>query len=145
METVDKFWLNGFYFPFIWMMQYLKIDVEMLSILSALLVIDLITGWSKTIVMGKKPRSRRLAQGIIAKAVLILVPIVLALGFKAMHINTMALFYVIIDTIVLSEVYSIIGNIYTIRTGKTVEEYDVLAKILKRIRNVLNKILEGAE
>ena len=74
-----------------------------------------------------------------------MIPIVFALGFKAMHINATALFYVVVDALVLSEVYSVVGNIYTIRTGEVVEEYDVLAKILKRIRNLLNKILEGAE
>jgi len=142
MEMINKIWLNLFYIPFIWIMQYLKMDVEVFSILATLLTIDIITGWAKTLALGDKPKSRRLAKGVIAKAVLILVPIVLALGFKALHIDSTAMFYAMIDAILLSEVYSIIGNIYTIRTGKFAEEYDVLSMILKLIRRMLNKLLE---
>lgn len=142
METITKIWLNLVYIPFVWVIQYLDIDSEVIAIFSVLLVIDLITGWSKTIAVGDKPKSRRLAKGIIAKSVLILVPLVMALGFKALHIDATIVFYIVIDALILSEVYSIIGNIYTIRTGKYAEEYDVMSKILKIIRTMLNKLLE---
>ena len=141
METISKIWINLVYIPFVWAMQYLDMDGEVLGILAILLVIDLITGWSKTVSLGEKPKSRRLAKGIIAKSVLILIPLVMALGFKGLHIDTTAVFYVVIDALILSETYSIVANIYTIRTGKFAEEYEVISKILKLIRTMLDKLL----
>ncbi len=145
METITTFtkvWLNLVYIPFIWVMQYLDLEAEVISIFAILLSIDLVTGWAKTVSLGEKPRSRRLAKGILAKSVLLLMPIVLALGAKAIHMDATVLVYVFINALILSEVYSIIGNIYTIRTGRATEEYDVISKILKVIRTMLNRLLE---
>ncbi len=141
MAFVTKIWLNLFYLPFVGIMYYLNMDSEVFTIFSVLLVIDLVTGWFKTIALGNKPESWRLANGIISKIVLIIVPLVLALALKALHIDGEAIFYVAIDALILSEVYSILGNAYTIRTGKYAKEYDVLSKLLRLIRNTLNRLL----
>jgi len=143
--TLKMMYMNLLYLPFIALMQYLKLDTEVLAIFSGLLIIDIITGWFKVISLGMKPRSWRLANGIISKVVLITIPLVMALGAKAVHVDITWLFYVVVDALILSEVYSILGNIYTINTKKHVEEFDVLSKILKLIRNTLNKILKDSD
>jgi len=137
--------LNVMYIPFITLMQYLEIDAEVVLIFAVLLIVDIITGWFKVLSLGNKPKSWRLANGIISKLVLLFIPIVVALGAKAIHVDLSWLFYVVLDALILSEVYSIIGNIYTINTKKVAEEYDVLSKILKLIRNTLNKLLKDSD
>ena len=141
METSTKILLNVFYLPFIWVTQYLAMDEEVFVIFASLMILDIITGWLKTLAVGEKPESWRLANGIISKAVLIIVPLVMALSLKALHIDGEIIFYVVIDALILSEVYSIFGNVYTIRTGKYAEEYDVMSKLLRLIRTTLNKLL----
>ena len=144
--TAKIFALNFLYIPFVALMHYLGLDAEVMMIFSTLLVLDIITGWFKTIAVGEKPKSWRLANGIISKVVLILVPLVMAAVAKAVHdIDVRVLFYVVVDALILSEAYSIIGNIYTINTGNKVEEFDVLSKILKLIRNSLNRLLQDKD
>jgi len=143
--TIKMMYMNLLYFPFIALLQYLDLDAEVIAIFAGLLVLDIITGWFKVISLGMKPRSWRLANGIISKVVLITIPLVMALGAKAIHVDISGLFYIVIDALILSEVYSILGNIYTINTKKHVEEFDVLSKILKLIRNTLNKMLKDSD
>ena len=146
MVTAKLFLLNFLYIPFVALMHYLNLDAEVMTIFASLLVIDIITGWFKTIAIGEKPKSWRLANGIISKLVLILVPLVMAAVAKGVHdIDVKVLFYVVVDALILSEAYSIIGNIYTINTGSKVEEFDVLSKILKLIRNGLNRLLQDKD
>ena len=137
--------INFLYIPFISLLQYLNLDGEVIAIFSVLLVLDIVTGWFKVLSLGMKPRSWRLANGIISKVVMIIIPLVMALGAKAIHVDITGLFYIVIDALILSEVYSILGNIYTINTKKHVEEFDVLSKILKLIRNTLNKMLKDSD
>lgn len=126
--TMKAVFLNFLYIPFVALLQYLGLDGEVLLIFTGLLIIDIITGWLKTLAIGEKPKSWRLANGIISKVVLVTIPLVMALAAKALHIDISWLFYVVIDALILSEVYSIFGNVYTMNTGKNVEEYDVLSK-----------------
>ena len=146
LVTGKLFILNFLYVPFIALMHYLKLDAEVMTIFASLLVLDIITGWFKAIAIGDKPKSWRLANGIISKVLFILIPLVMALVAKALHdIDIKVLFYVVVDALILSEAYSILGNIYTIQTGNRVEEFDVLSKILKLIRNTLNKLLQDKD
>lgn len=143
--TLKMVWLNLIYVPWITLLQYLSLNTEVIAIFAGLLGLDIITGWLKVLSLGIKPRSWRLANGIISKVVLITIPIVMALGAKAIHVDISGLFYIVIDALILSEVYSILGNIYTINTKKHAEEFDVLSKILKLIRNTLNNLLKDSD
>ena len=65
------------------------------------------------------------------------IPIVIAIGAKAVGADS---HYVLISgmyILILSEVYSIIGNIYSTRTKEEFPEYDALAMIGKQIRTIL--------
>ncbi len=75
--------------------------------------------------------------GLISKLSLLIIPIVLAMGAKATgadyHYILLSGMYILI----LSEVYSIIGNIYCMNTGEELPEYDAVAMLGKQIRNIL--------
>jgi hypothetical protein len=139
--AIKAYLMNIAYIPFVWVMQYLNLNGEVIALFAVMLGMDLVTGLGKTVAIGNKPESWRLANGIISKGVLLLIPLALAVAAKAVHMDITPLLYMVIDALILSELYSVIGNIYTIRTKKQIPEYDVLSKILKAIRNAIDKML----
>lgn len=120
-------------------MTYLGINGEAYFLLALLLLIDYVTGIAKARMMGHCITSNRMKYGIISKMSLMIVPIILAIGAKAVGADFATVLLVGINILVLSEVYSIIGNIYSMRTKEELPEYDVVAMIGHKIRNVLMK------
>lgn len=116
---------------------YLEISQEPFTLFAALLMIDYITGLAKAKTLGHSITSNKMKYGLISKLSLLLIPIVVAIGAKAVggdsHYVLMSGMYILI----FSEVYSIIGNIYSTRTKEEFPEYDALAMIGKQIRNIL--------
>ncbi len=135
------FGLNALYLPFVSVVHYLGLETEALALFCTLLVIDLITGVLKVLSLKQKPKSWRFANGLISKGVLLLIPLSIAVAAKAVHIDLGELIYLFISALILSELYSIIANIYTIHTGKEAEEFDVLSLLLKKIRTTINMML----
>ena len=121
---------------------YLGIDTEAYFIYSVLLIIDLFTGWAKAGRLGIARTSIRMKYGILTKLMLLLMPIVLALGAKAVGVEFKTILDVCMTILVLSEVYSIIGNMYAIKSGDELPEYDAIAMIGGKLRNVLIKLGE---
>jgi len=124
-------------------MVYLGIDSEVFTIFGFLILIDFVTGVYKAKTIGEHISSHRAKYGIISKLSLVFVPLVLALGAKALGQDSKNLLFVGLNLLVISEVYSIIGNIYTIRTTKELPEWDVIALIGKRIRNMFDNKKES--
>ena len=122
---------------------YLGLDKEAYAIYSILLVIDLFTGWIKAGKLGIARTSVRLKYGVLTKLMLLLMPIVLALGAKAVGLEFKTILDVCITILVLSEVYSIIGNMYTIKSGEELPEYDAVAMIGSKLRSVLIRLGEA--
>lgn len=121
---------------------YLGLNGESFLLFSILLFIDYITGIAKAYRIGQTITSNRMKYGMLSKLSLLIIPLVLAIGAKAVGADFTTVLMVGINILVLSEVYSIIGNIYSIRTKDELPEYDVVAMIGKRIRNVLLKYNE---
>lgn len=116
---------------------YLEISQEPFTIFAILLVIDYITGVWKAKTLGISITSNKMKYGLISKLSLLIIPIVLAMGAKATgadyHYILLSGMYIFI----LSEIYSIIGNIYCMNTGEELPEYDAVAMLGKQIRNIL--------
>lgn len=123
-------------------MSYLGINGEAFFLFSVLLLFDYMTGVLKAKVMGHAITSNRMKYGIISKMSLLFIPLILAIGAKALEADFRFVLMVGINILVLSEVYSIIGNIYSIRTKEELPEYDAVAMLGKRIRRVLMKYSE---
>ncbi len=138
-----KFVLNFLYLPFVTMLVYLGLNKEAVFGLAVLLVIDMVTGVVKEFRLGRMPQSRRFTNGIVSKVVLVLIPFVLAIAAKAVSIDITVMIWVVINALILSEAYSSIANIYTISTGKEVEEFDAMSHILRFIRERLIVWLGG--
>ena len=135
--TFMKIIWNSFVVLFSGILAYLEISQEPFTLFSILLIIDYLTGLTKAKTLQVSITSNKMKYGLISKLSLLIIPIILAIGAKATgadyHYVLLSGMYILI----LSEVYSIIGNVYSIRTREELPEYDAVAMLGKQIRNIL--------
>lgn len=112
----------------------LGVDKESFTLLAILLLIDYLTGVSKAYRLKESITSNKMKYGIVSKMSLLLIPIVIAIAAKSIHANASSVLFTGINILVLSEVYSIIGNIYSIRSGESLPEIDAVSYIGKALR-----------
>lgn len=122
------------------MLAYLNIEKEPMMLLSILLVIDYFTGLHKAKTLGHSITSNKMKYGVVSKLLLLLVPIVIAIGAKSVGTDFEYALLVGINILIISEIYSIIGNIYSSRTKEELPEWDAVAIIGKKIRTFLIKL-----
>ena len=134
-----KIFFNSFNLIISALLVYLGLDGEAFLLFSILLFIDYVTGVMKARTLNHSITSNKMKYGIISKFSLMFIPIVLAIGAKALDADFSSVLLVGINILVLSEVYSIIGNIYTVRTKEELPEYDAVAAVGKKIRTTLIK------
>lgn len=121
------------------LLAYLNIEKDPIMLLSILLVIDYFTGLHKARTLGHSITSNKMKYGVVSKLMLLLIPMVLAIGAKGVGADFDFVLLVGINILIISEVYSIIGNIYSSRTKEEFPEWDAVAMIGKMIRNILLK------
>ncbi len=137
--TFIKIIWNSFVVLFSGILAYLEISQEPFTLFALLLIIDYITGLAKAKTLGHSITSNKMKYGLISKLSLIIVPLVVAMGAKALGADSHYVLTSGMYILILSEVYSIIGNVYSARTKEEFPEYDALAMIGKQIRNLLIK------
>ena len=128
---------NAIIILFSGILAYLEISQEPFTLFAVLLILDYFTGVWKAKNLCISITSSKMKYGIISKLSLLLIPITIAIGAKAVGADS---HYVLISgmyILIFSEVYSIIGNIYSIRTKDELPEYDAVAMIGKKIRQYL--------
>lgn len=133
--------LNFLYIPFIAFLNFIKLDATVVALYALLLAIDIFTGVLKAIKLGNKPTSKSFLIGIMAKLTFLLIPITIAVAAKGIGLDLTSFVTTVIAALMLNEVYSTIANIYTINTGIPAAEFDVLSKLLKFIRDFIERIL----
>uniref|UniRef100_UPI004047D9CE phage holin family protein n=1 Tax=Aliarcobacter sp. TaxID=2321116 RepID=UPI004047D9CE len=116
---------------------YLEISEEPFTLFAILLIIDYLTGLAKAKILCVSITSNKMKYGIISKLSLLLIPITIAIGAKAIGADSHYILLSGMYILIFSEVYSIIGNIYSIRTRDELPEYDAVASIGKKIRTYL--------
>lgn len=115
------------------------VNEETYTIFLVLLLIDYASGILKAKSLGHQITSRKSKYGFVSKLSLLIIPIVLGLGGRAIDADFSLMIYWSMNVLILSEVYSIIGNVYAIRTGDDLPEYDALQMIGKRLREFLSR------
>ena len=140
--AVKVFFIN-IYIYFTALMSYLNIKAEMFIILAVLIFIDYITGVAASFRVGKDITSQKMQVGILSKFIILLIPLSFALTAKMLNVEHYEfLIYSGIDILALSELYSIISNIYTIRTKKFLPEFDVVSLIGAKIQDIIENKLK---
>lgn len=96
--------------------------------------------------MHKNLKSKTAIAGIVSKMVLILLVFSVGLMWVLMHQDMKTMMSWLITALSLAELYSIVWNIYEIRTGQKATEYDaitaVLSFILEKIKVAVEKIIK---
>lgn len=127
------------------MLTFLGLNVETFFLFSVLLLVDFITGIGKAKTLGHDITSDKMKYGIISKMSLIIIPLVLGIAAKAMQMPSENVLFIGMNILILSEVYSVIGNIYSMRTKEEMPEYDALTLLGRRIRSMLIKMSGGED
>ena len=134
--------LNLFLLPLASLVQFLEIDTKKLSILVVLMCIDMLTGTLKAYRTKENITSRRWIAGFLSKLVVLLVPFTIALMAKGVDFDVNWFIGFSLSIMVIAEAYSILGNIYTFKTGEAVAEIDAVSAIIKVLRNFLENMIE---
>lgn len=120
---------------------YLEIDQEAVSILSVLLWLDIFTWVVKSLRVWKKVTSKWFLIWLVSKTIILLIPMVLWFMARWIDIDISSLIYIIISMMMVAETYSVVTNIWVIRTGNDIEEQDamtmVISLLLKKLRFLL--------
>ena len=114
---------------------YIGIDQNALAMYTLLLFIDYITGIKKAHALKENIDSHKMKYGIMSKLYLLFIPIALSVASKATPLNISHLVSISLTLLVLSELYSIIANIYTARKGVELPEWEILSVLAKNIRD----------
>lgn len=120
---------------------YLGINHESILILATVIVIDIITGVLKSASLygWREITSSRFSAGVLAKLLLILIPITLALAGKGVGLDLGLIAQGAISVLILSQVYSTVGNIHAMQTKDEKNEFDAVAFIMRQLRELLEK------
>ena len=126
-------------------LNYLNLETEIFALYALLLVIDYITGLLKALRLKQHIKSNIMKYGILSKLILLLIPLTLLITAKIVGVDIESLVKVSINILALSELYSIISNLYSYRTAKELPEYDVLSLLGRYIRNFIMGVLGANE
>lgn len=121
------------------LLTYLGLDAEAIVVLTVLLGVDYATGLIKAKSIHESITSNKMKYGIASKMILLVIPISIALGAKGVDVEMGMLVIVCVNILIFSELYSILGNIACITSGKVLPEIDAPSMIAKQIRNFLIK------
>ena len=139
IASIKTFW----YIAVTSILIYLNIPQESLWILGSLMVIDTITGIAKQYkVESIGITSRRMTTGIITKFVTLLC--LLSGGLVINHFDLDPKYYIqtVMSILIMAEFYSIIQNVYAVRTGIMLPEYDAISIALKRLTWFIQDLIE---
>lgn len=123
----------------------LGMSMHSFTILFVFIMLDMVTGiWRVWVTQGPAAiKSRHAINGLASKMLFMLIPLIIAYTGKGVGLDLIAAAAGCLGLLIASTGYSIIGNIYTIRTGVVVAEFDAVRFILNGIRKGLEKMTDG--
>lgn len=127
---------------------FLDINQNLISILLVFCLVDTLTGLLKVLkVCSNFYTIRQIILGFCAKISILTIPLILVLLLKAVDYkdNSTLVLDIILRLLILSEFISILRNIYTLVSGKIVQELDlvsyVIGLLIKKSLSFLKKYL----
>lgn len=124
--------------------EYFGFSTESTAIFVALMTIDVFTGVTRAAIVegGSSVRSAVWTRGVLAKLLLMTALFSMAIASKGVGIDGAPFANGAINVLILSELYSILGNIHSIRTRKPKAEFDSVAWLLAHVRSLLEKTIK---
>lgn len=121
---------------------YVGLPIEPVLMLAALMTIDFLSGIGRAHALNEQITSRRMKSGIASKLLLLLIPLAVALAAKGLGHDWSYLVSLCVSAMILSELYSFISNVYAIKTGDDLPEFDVIKMLGKHIRTALERLMD---
>lgn len=115
-----------------------------ITALTVLMVLDVATGIIASVKIdgSKSITSRKMTAGVVAKAMILLIPFLFAIAGKGIGLNMDIYSRGVLSMLILAEFYSVAGNINSFKSGKRLPEIDVVSSILGKVRNIILRVLE---
>jgi len=132
---------NLFYIPCVPVLLYLNLPIEPVAILAVLLLIDYITGVLKVFILKGSLRSYRAIAGLLTKGSILLLVFSLAFMAKGINLDFQLYLQIFVSVLIISETYSIFGNVYSCIAKVEIEEFDAVALVIKKVRFFIEKLL----
>jgi hypothetical protein len=120
---------------------------QAIVILGVLMILDVITGIARsgTVSGWRSITSMRLSAGVIAKLLMMIIPLVIAIAGIGAGIDLAFVASSSLSILIMSEAYSVLGNIYGVATKKQAVEFDAIGYILGRFREILEAMLQSTK
>jgi toxin secretion/phage lysis holin len=120
------------------------LSLESYGILAVLMLIDTFFGVLRVgVVHGwRHVKSYKLSAGVISKITVIMLPALLAWVGRGAGVQLLQLAESTLCVLILAEFYSILGNVYSIRIRKDVQEFDAVSAIIKGVRTIIERLLK---
>ena len=139
IASIKTFW----YVAVTSILVYLNIPQEALWVLGSLMIIDTITGVAKQYkVESIGITSKRMTTGVVTKFVTLLCLLSGWLVINFLKIDPEYYVQTVLSILIMAEFYSIIQNVYAVRTGVILPEYDVISIALKRLTGAIQDFIE---
>lgn len=144
---------TAWYFGAVAIFNYLNIPTEQMGILATLMLIDFVTGVGKQFRIDRSEIKSHLAWLWAMKKIATLMAVLsIGLILKGLHIDDHRYVITVISVFIMAEGYSTLQNIYAIRTGKILPEFDVISLFIKhlweffknRIEEMVKKTVENS-
>lgn len=122
----------------------LGLSLQSFSILAVFMLIDVATGIVRTYVVngGHSIKSSRLGAGILSKGCIILVPVLLVWAGEGSGLNLLPVASGTLSVLILAELYSILGNVQSIRLKRDIMEFDAVNFIILKLRDYLESFIK---
>lgn len=122
---------------------YIEASERIIFTLTALMVVDWLTGITKAIRLNIKPTSKRSNKGLIEKVMLLVIPISIGVTLKAIDIPIGVTMQTVFSLLLVAELISVISNCYCIYTKTDIQEYDAVTALLKWLKSTIMKAFKG--
>ena len=128
-----------------WVLEYFGLTSELFWALPLALVIDFILGVAAAYKMGKcKVSSKKARDGLFRKMSRWLLPFIVIWALRLWGVEDVSAFSrVIMTLLIFIEIYSSIGHIYNINTGKCLPEIDAFEILIGKITGLTGKLIKG--
>lgn len=123
---------------------FLGLSMKSFGILAMFMLLDVITGMVRAYVVhgGSSIKSYRLGAGILSKLCIILVPVLVVWGGEGANIDLLMVAQGALSVLILAELYSILGNIQSIRLRQDVMEFDAVNFLILKLRDYLEGVIK---
>lgn len=139
IASIKTFW----YVAVTSILVYFNIPQEAFYILASLMFIDTITGIAKQYrVESIWLTSKRMSIGIMAKFVTLMFLFSGWLVINFFKIEPDYYIQTVLSVLIMAEFYSIIQNVYAVRTGIILPEYDAISIALKKLTGFIQEFIE---